>query len=251
MMNNKIYCKCGCGKQIDIKPWHKYKMPFYINGHNNKGKKKIFKNKNKWIENIRKGINSKIKNDVEYRKHYILKKTGINRKCLFCNNEFYVQKNVIKTKKFCCRICYNKWQIGKSWKERLGEKRYKETHEKNLKGILKGLMKRPTSFEQKIIFINKKYNLPFKYVGDGQIIINYVNPDFISTNNDKLIIEVFYTYFKIKSFNNVQNYKKIRTKRFKKYGYRTLFLDEEDILNKNWEKRCLIKINNFIGDSIV
>jgi len=33
----KKYCKCGCGKEIEIKPHHKYHgIPDFINGHNTK-----------------------------------------------------------------------------------------------------------------------------------------------------------------------------------------------------------------------
>lgn len=111
--------------------------------------------------------------------------------------------------------------------------------EKNIKAILKGLMKRPTSFEQPIIDLIKKYNLPFKYVGDGQVIIAYKNPDFIQTNGKKLIIE---TYAK---WCHPKNYEEVRSKRFVKYGYRTLFLDDSDLLRKDCEEHCLNKIVEF------
>ena len=56
-----------------------------------------------------------------------------------------------------------------------------------MKAILKGLIKRPTSWEKIIIDLCEKYNLPFRYVGNGQVIINYGNPDFICTNGQKKI----------------------------------------------------------------
>jgi len=34
-----IYCVCGCGEEIIIKPWHKYDgIPKYITGHHVRGK---------------------------------------------------------------------------------------------------------------------------------------------------------------------------------------------------------------------
>ena len=71
-----------------------------------------------------------------------------------------------------------------------------EYREKHIKAILSGLFKRPTSFEQKLIDLIKEHNLPFSYVGDGAVIINYVNPDFIGNNGNKQIIEVYYSWFK-------------------------------------------------------
>ncbi len=41
MINLKRYCKCGCGQEVEIKPWHKYEgTPEYIKGHHNKGNKR-------------------------------------------------------------------------------------------------------------------------------------------------------------------------------------------------------------------
>jgi len=115
-----------------------------------------------------------------------------------------------------------------------------EWREKQIKLILKGLIKRPTSFEQKIIDLCKEYNLPFKYTGNGEIIINYVNPDFVYTGERKMIIE---TYF---SLWHPKNYRLVRRKRLGRCGYKTLFLDEDDLCCKNWKNICLRKINKFL-----
>jgi len=44
----------------------------------------------------------------------------------------------------------------------------------------------PTSLEDKFQKIIDKYNLPYKYVGDGKFFIERYNPDFINTNNEKM-----------------------------------------------------------------
>lgn len=50
-------CKCGCGKEVVIKPHHKYYgIPTYIHGHNPswiKGKKGIIKHSDKWKKDAR------------------------------------------------------------------------------------------------------------------------------------------------------------------------------------------------------
>lgn len=116
--------------------------------------------------------------------------------------------------------------------------------EKTTRAILKGLFKRPTSFESQIIQLINKHQLPFKYVGDGQILICYRNPDFIESNGKKLLIEVYFSLW------HPKNYEEQRNKIFSKHGYKTLFLDENDLLNENWEEVCLTKINNFLNTAM-
>jgi len=60
-----------------------------------------------------------------------------------------------------------------------------------IKKRLKGLIKRPNKPEQKIIDLCKKHNFPFKYVGDGGVIIGTLNPDFIHNQGENKIIELF------------------------------------------------------------
>lgn len=117
-----------------------------------------------------------------------------------------------------------------------------KTREKTLKNLLKAMFKRPTSLEKEFIGIIKKYNLPFRYVGDGKIIIGYNNPDFISTDNKKLIIET------ANRFHHKENYPKIRQKIFGKYGYKVLVLwakKDRNELEDN-EKEIVKKIKNFM-----
>lgn len=116
-----------------------------------------------------------------------------------------------------------------------------EWRKKTIEASLKGLFKRPTSFEQKIILLCSKYRLPFIYSGDGRILVGYKNPDFIDEKN-KMIIEVFLNYFKEKNYGSIENYIKQRGEYFKKYGYKTIFIREEEIMDRNWEKICLNKL---------
>jgi len=116
-----------------------------------------------------------------------------------------------------------------------------EYRDKVIKATFEALNnRRPTSFEQKIINLCKEYDLPFSYVGDGKVIISYVNPDFISTDGSNCIIETYYSGLK------QENYRELRSKRFKSVGYRTLFLDEIDLCNKLWFITCMEKISSFI-----
>lgn len=121
----------------------------------------------------------------------------------------------------------------KLWQNKI----YRETVIRN---ALKGLLKRPTSFEQKLIDLITENNLPFKYVGNGQIVIGFRNPDFIDISGRKLLIE---TYAK---FWHPKNYEEQRFKLFQKNGYQTLFLNEDDLQSTNWKEICLTKIREFL-----
>ena len=108
-----------------------------------------------------------------------------------------------------------------------------EHKEKRVKAIIKGLMKRPTSLEQKLIEIIQKYRLPYKYVGDGSFLIGFKNPDFINTAGDKSCIEV------ANRFHHQGDWAVKRREHFKRYGWDCAIifedqLDESKIINDLW-----------------
>jgi len=162
------------------------------------------------------------------------------------NNPFYGKKHSEKTKS----------KIGLKSKKRWGDSTYrgreikkirerwqnKEYREKTIRTLVKSNHIRPTSFEKKIMNLCKKYNLPFKYVGNGGMFIDGLNPDFIETNGKKIVIETYYSYWKIKNYSNTKEYEKERKKRLNKYGYEIIFLNEKDLERKDWEIFCLDKI---------
>ena len=116
-----------------------------------------------------------------------------------------------------------------------------EYRKKVITNSLKGLMKRPTSFEQKISALCFKYNLPFIYKGNGDFLINFKNPDFVNFK-DKIVIEVFYSWFKIRDYGSIENYKEFCRKKYNSLGWKVIFIDELDLNNNNWEEKCLNKI---------
>lgn len=138
------------------------------------------------------------------------------------------------------------------WTDELREKMSKsskriwnnpEHKRKQIKCILNGLMSRPTSFELKIIDIVEKNKLPYIYVGNGDYLINYKNPDFIDEDN-KVAIEVFYSFYKQKDYGSVENYKELCIKQYNQEGWKVLFFDENDVLSNQFEKIFMEKIND-------
>ncbi|MEK6878306.1 MAG: NUMOD3 domain-containing DNA-binding protein, partial [Nanoarchaeota archaeon] len=109
--------------------------------------------------------------------------------------------------------------------------------------ILNGLLKRPTQFEKRFSEICIENNLPFVYVGNGKFLINYKNPDFIDKNN-KICVEIYFSYYKIRDYGSIENYKKFCEEKYHPLGWKVIFLDENDIwFPKNWKEICLNKIN--------
>ena len=176
----------------------------------NKHKGKILSNEHK--KRIGLSIKKHIKTHPEYIKNISNSMIGIKRS--------------INTKE---KISLGK---KKNWEN-------KDYREKSIKNMLKALIKRPTSYEQQIIKLCDKFNLPFKYVGNGQVIIAGLNPDFIETNGKKIVIE---TYCKYWHYKRNENYESDRQKIFSKYGYKIIFLNENELCCNDWEEKCLNKI---------
>ena len=74
-----------------------------------------------------------------------------------------------------------------------------------------------------------------------RFLINFKNPDFVDKNN-KIAIEVFYSWFKIRDYGSVENYKDFCKKKYNSVGWRVIFIDENSVLANNWEELCLNKL---------
>lgn len=106
--------------------------------------------------------------------------------------------------------------------------------------------KKPTRPELFVIDLIEKNNLPFEYVGDGKVIIDRLNPDFIYK---KKIIEVFSRFwhetYKNVDYNRTENG---RREIFVNKGYQLLILWDDELKYNN---KCTIlnKINQFLYDN--
>jgi very-short-patch-repair endonuclease len=101
--------------------------------------------------------------------------------------------------------------------------------------IQKGLIKRPNNYEKKISLLLIENNLPFIYTGNRTFLIGNKNPDFKHINLP-IVIEVY------NSYHHDNNYEEERGNYFKKFGYKTIFINDNDILNDNWKQICFNKI---------
>lgn len=57
--------------------------------------------------------------------------------------------------------------------------------------VITALQEKPNKFERKLTRMIKENNFPFKYVGDGQVVIDGQVPDFIAADGSRKVIELF------------------------------------------------------------
>ena len=82
----------------------------------------------------------------------------------------------------------------------------------------------------------------WKWVGNGEVIIEKRSPDFININGKKQIIEFFGNYWHKKTDE------KDRINLYKRYGYKTLVIWESELRQK---ENVIKKMEDFIWDSTV
>lgn len=101
--------------------------------------------------------------------------------------------------------------------------------------IKKALRRRlPSSLEAKFQNIIDKYQLPYKFVGNGKFFIEGKNPDFININGEKKAIEVYARRHKESLRNlSIEKWKKVRQAIFAKYGWEVIFFNEVELTESN------------------
>jgi very-short-patch-repair endonuclease len=131
-------------------------------------------------------------------------------------------------------------KIRKSLSEQF-KKRWEDTEyrKKSIQAILSSYGKSPNKQEIKLMnILNKLYPDEWKFVGDGQVIINGKNPDFININGQKKIIEFYGEHWHKKE--DVEK----RKKTFKPFGYDTLVIWQSELKKK--PELVEYKIHKFI-----
>jgi very-short-patch-repair endonuclease len=113
----------------------------------------------------------------------------------------------------------------------------------NIKRRINALIKKPNKKERILINLINKNNLPYKYVGDGKLIIGSKNPDFVHKARNK-IIELFGDYWHTKKARCYEETENGRKDYFKKYHFETLIIWENELKNLNL---VLEKIKLFEG----
>lgn len=115
----------------------------------------------------------------------------------------------------------------KQWESMKGRKLSEEY-------IKKALRKRsPSSLERKFQGISDRYDLPYKYVGNGGVFVERKNPDFVNTTGEKIAIEVFNRRHKNQFRGGYLQWMNEREEIFKKNNWEIIFFSEVEINDEN------------------
>lgn len=141
-----------------------------------------------------------------------------------------------------CASCASKIKARNNWKNKKYRNKIIKVLLLNQQKVIKSIHIKPNKPEKILIKLLNKTN--FRYVGNGKIMINRFNPDFID-KKQKLIIELFGDYW-----HNLPGYKERdmrKLKIYKKYGYKTLIIWEHELKNIS---KLMYKIKTFMKRSL-
>lgn len=102
--------------------------------------------------------------------------------------------------------------------------------------------RKPNKAEVQLLdLLNKQFPGEWKYVGDGSLIINGLNPDFVNINGKKNLIELFGTYWHRDVKKRSWNYTEPgRVAAFKQMGFRCLVIWDKELSDKERLVRKLL-----------
>lgn len=176
--------------------------------------------------------------------------------CDFCGSEIESKRCNFKCNEhhFCNQVCYNKWAVltgSRRRKHNMSDAGRKVLSEK-IKGFKNPRYQaKPIFTEPEILLmlVIDEYKLPYKFVGDGSFWIENINPDFVNTNNEKIVIEVFGDYWHNRPNTIKRDFEKGRL--LKEYGWRRLILWERDLERSSFEDIAgFIKKSEGVSDAI-
>ena len=223
------YCECGCGQIVHNR---------FALGHN-KGhcmphseQTKILLREKRKLQVCSEETRQKMSDSLKGHKGYWEGKThseetkkkiseSMKGKGSYCRTEETLKRQSDSHKNPSDEIRTKmKNRQNRLWKDR----KYKDDQ---VKAIIKGSYPEgPNVLEKKFFeILQSLYPNEWKFVGDGQMIINGKCPDFVNVNGQKKIIELFGDYW------HDGDDPKDRAKIFKPFGYQTLVIWEHELKN--------------------
>lgn len=165
-------------------------------------------------------------------------KGGLEKRiCEYCGKEFSEKLSRIREGrgKFCSHTCHSAWRKGRKVDYELTEEgRRKKIESRKQQKFPQHHTKPEMIFE----IICKKYNLPFKYTGDGSFWIHNINPDFVECNGKKIAVEIFGEYWHSPLLHRglgEDRTLKYRKRILKKYGWKLTVFWDADLLREDAE----------------
>lgn len=196
----------------------------------------------------------------------IINRSYIN--CINCGKKIRTFKS--RPRKFCNHSCAIKYQF----KE--GIRKVSENFKKSKKGLKKGqtnsgsftsermkgnqinkgrkltpehikkcLKRNPkSSLEIKFEDLIKQLGLPYKFVGNGEIMVARKVPDFVHKNK-RIAVEVFYRKHKEMFREGLEVWKAERARIFTKEGWKLIFFDETQVNEQTLKNKLGISNRNW------
>ena len=203
--------------QLGRIPWNKGKTKW--------GKCKICGKQTKsWIKTCSKECLTILKSG---KNSSLWKGGSIKKICIICKKEFMTTGSY-RIKKYCSNFCY-------------GEDLRRGIPKEILRKMLS--CRKPNNDEAYLFSILEK-NFPheWNFVGDGKVIIEGKNPDFININGKKQIIELFGNHW------HKPEEVEPRMNIFARYGYKTLILWDYELKKENILMEKLKSFNSLIAE---
>jgi G:T-mismatch repair DNA endonuclease (very short patch repair protein) len=165
--------------------------------------------------------------------------------CDYCGIAFYAKRGINSSHHFCSSKCRAKWQ-SEHFRGKNNPFYRGKFSDKTLRQIIKARITKPNRSERALIRILSENNLPFKYVGNGEVVIGGKNPDFIHSAGQRKVIELFGIYWHSPLYGKVKptmTYDAV-VRHYAEHGYECLVLWDTELQN---EKLIVNRITKFIG----
>lgn len=146
--------------------------------------------------------------------------------CDNCGAELYRCPYRIRDHNFCNFKCMGEWQSQSS---------------EFLALVLKANQIKPNKKELALLDIIQELSLPYSYVGDGDFILGGKCPDFLNTNGQKKLIELWGNFW-----HKGQDPQE-RIDYFKQYGFQTLVIWESELAHSTDLKEKLLSFDREIA----
>jgi len=187
-------CECGCGQEIIAKPHHKwYGTPRFLNGH--------------WIR-----ANNPMKNlEIAQKNKEIQNRPDVKRKNSESHLEVMNRPEVVEKAQ---EMSLSQWQ----------DPGYTRL-------VFDGRNVTPNQAELKLQELLTSLNLPYKFVGDGKLIMGGKCPDFVNINGQKKLIELFGDYWHSEEItgHSIEKEEQERIGHFFQLGFNTLIIWESEL----------------------